>query len=100
MLINTLRRAGIKSDMAFAAALGSIATSIIAWRVRSDDDQGHAERLGIFIGLWAPTFWAIGNALAIEERAGTTEPANPVTAAKELVGTAQQTGQKAYDAVS
>src|SRR5579859_5485343 len=30
----------------------------------------NAERLGIFIGLWAPTFMLIGNALKSEEMTG------------------------------
>ena len=72
MLIRTLRKFGITSDMAFAATGGSIITSIIAWRVRSNNPD-HAERLGIFIGLWAPTFAVIATALKSEEDNNTTK---------------------------
>jgi hypothetical protein len=70
MIIKWLHRLGIPSDAAYVAALGSIAGSIVAWAWRNEDDASNAERLGIFIGLWAPTFMLIGNALKTEEVAG------------------------------
>ena len=46
------------------AALGfiSIAGSIFMWNVEKGEtaeEKAHAERFGIFIGLWAPTFFAL-----------------------------------------
>jgi len=39
--------------------------SIATWvRAKSTGDAAHAERFGIFVGLWAPTFKALGNAIA------------------------------------
>jgi len=70
MIIKWLHQLGIPSDAAYVAALGSIAGSIVAWAWRNEDDASNAERLGIFIGLWAPTFMLIGNALKTEEVAG------------------------------
>jgi hypothetical protein len=70
MIIKWLHRLGIPSDAAHVLALGSIAGSIVAWAWRNEDDAPNAERLGIFIGLWAPTFMLIGNALKTEEVAG------------------------------
>ncbi len=70
MLTNTLHRIGMTSDVLYAAGLASIAASILAWRVRSGQDNAHAERLGIFIGLWTPAFFILGNGLALRERAG------------------------------
>lgn len=63
MIFRFLHKLGIPSDVFYLASLGSIGTSIAAWAVRSDDDSSHAERLGIFIGLWAPTFMLIGHGL-------------------------------------
>ncbi|MDQ2942097.1 MAG: hypothetical protein M3R21_00305 [Candidatus Dormibacteraeota bacterium] len=73
MIIKWLHRLGVPSDAAYVAALGSIATSIGAWAWRNEKDVANAERLGIFIGLWAPTFMLIGNALKDEEIAARSE---------------------------
>jgi hypothetical protein len=46
----------------------SIAGSIGIWRVASNSgDAAHGERFGIFVGLWAPTFFTIAGQLATLE---------------------------------
>ena len=70
MITRWLYRIGVPSDAAYLAALGLIAGSIVAWAWRNEENVANAERLGIFIGLWAPTFMLIGNALKTEEVAG------------------------------
>ena len=71
MLVSRLKSLGITSDVMHLAALGSIAASILTWRAdKSSGDSAHAERFGIFIGLWAPTFFALGDALATHEVSG------------------------------
>lgn len=68
MLVHRLRSLGITSDVLHLAALGSIAGSIVTWRAaKSSADAAHGERLGIFIGLWAPTFFALADAVATQE---------------------------------
>ena len=67
MIFRALHRLGIPSDVAYGAALVSIAVSIGAWAIRNEKSAANAERLGIFIGLWAPTFMIIGNGLHVEE---------------------------------
>ena len=68
MLVKTLRSSGISSDVLQLAALASIAGSILTWRAaKSKGDPAHAERLGIFIGLWAPTFFALADAVGTQE---------------------------------
>lgn len=65
-MIKLLRTVGITSNIAHLAAVVSIGTSIAAWaasRSKEDAPAAKAERWGIFIGLWAPTFMALGNAL-------------------------------------
>lgn len=54
---------GLSADIAYLAGLLSIAASIAVWNSNKKDDGPHAERFGIFVGLWAPTFFAIGNGL-------------------------------------
>lgn len=56
--------------MLHLAALASIAGSIATWRAaKSSGDAAHAERFGIFIGLWAPTFFALADAVGTQEAA-------------------------------
>ena len=70
MFVKLLRGAGIKSGLAHVAGVLSVALSILTWATaKSTTDRPSAERLGIFIGLWAPTLILIGNALQIEETA-------------------------------
>jgi hypothetical protein len=54
---------GAPSDLFYLASLGSIAASIVTWSVRNEKNAANAERLGIFIGLWAPTFMLIGHGI-------------------------------------
>ena len=67
-MVKVLRSIGVKSEFAYLAALMSIVASIGAWAAsKQSEDRPHAERWGIFVGLWAPTFMEIGNALRITE---------------------------------
>ena len=67
MLFRTLHRLGVPSDLAYGAGVLSILGAIVAWAVRNEKDVAHAERLGIFVGLWAPTFMIIGSGLQEQE---------------------------------
>jgi hypothetical protein len=50
------------SDVCFAAGFASILLSILAWAIRREEkDVPHGERFGIFIGMWAPTFFILSN---------------------------------------
>lgn len=52
------------STACFVLGFLSIAASIVVWFVTGgdeDDTKAHAERFGIFIGLWAPTFFILSN---------------------------------------
>ena len=67
MLFRTLHRLGIPSDIAYGAGVLSILGAIAAWAIRNEKNVASAERLGIFIGLWAPTFMIIGSGLQQQE---------------------------------
>ena len=45
----------------FVAGFASVLGSIAIWFLYAEDDPAHAERFGIFVGLWAPTFFALSN---------------------------------------
>jgi len=50
------------SNVCFVAGFVSIAVSITLW-FANGGDAAHAERLGLFVGLWSPTFFALSNRL-------------------------------------
>ena len=68
MLIKQLKETGATSDMMYGAMLASIAGSILIWAMKKDGNEANAERFGIFVGLWAPTFAILGNALETQEQ--------------------------------
>jgi hypothetical protein len=45
----------------FYAGFVSIAASIAIWFLSKEPDAAHGERFGIFVGLWAPTFFTLAN---------------------------------------
>jgi uncharacterized membrane protein len=59
------------SEISLVAGLLSIIASIVTWFSKREDDQAHAERFGIFIGLWVPSLLILSNRLSrlAEERA-------------------------------
>ncbi len=70
-MVKLLKGLGMSSEFAYTAGLVSIAASIASWFASSRGEeagQAKAERWGIFVGLWAPTFMSIGNALKVDEK--------------------------------
>lgn len=52
------------SNLCFIMGFGSILGSIAIWFFTggtTPEHKGHAERFGIFVGLWAPTFFILSN---------------------------------------
>jgi hypothetical protein len=71
-MIDTLHRAGLRSWMLQAASMGGIALCIGFWIQAKTHDQaqrGNAERRALFVGLWPPMFWLIGDTLRRETEA-------------------------------
>jgi hypothetical protein len=69
-MISMLHKMGVSSNVMYAAGLASIGLSFASWLTsQAIEDAGtdRADRWGIFIGQWAPTFFAMGIALRIEE---------------------------------
>jgi hypothetical protein len=67
VMIEKIRGLNITSSMAYGASLLSILLSIAIWSLRRDEDPDHAERFGIFVGLWAPTLAIFAHALEQHE---------------------------------
>lgn len=72
-MVNKLHEVGITSNMAYTAGMVSIGLSFASWATsKRGEDAGtdRADRWGIFVGMWAPTFLALGNGLALQEAHG------------------------------
>ncbi|MFF0575733.1 hypothetical protein [Streptosporangium saharense] len=87
-MINLLRKAGVKSSTMYAAGFASIGLSFASWLTSKPVEHAgldRADRWGIFIGQWAPTFFALGVALRIEETQGTEIPRSKHDIREELI---------------
>jgi hypothetical protein len=65
-LTGVLRRAGLRGSYLHAASLGSVGLCIGLWiraKTVDQDERGNAERRALFVGLWPPMFWLIGDSL-------------------------------------
>lgn len=66
MLVKKLSEAGVRSEHAYTAAFVSIGLTFVSWltsRNKEDASLARADRWGIFVGEWAPTFFGLGLAL-------------------------------------
>jgi hypothetical protein len=80
-MIKIMRKMGITSPMMYTAGLVSIGLSVASWWTsRNVESAGidRADRWGIFVGQWAPTFFALGNAMRMEEEMGEVTPSEKV----------------------
>ncbi|WP_239067420.1 hypothetical protein [Actinomadura bangladeshensis] len=69
-MINSLHKMGIRSNFMYTAGIISVGLAFASWAAsRQLEDAGleRADRWGIFVGEWAPTFFAMGIALRMEE---------------------------------
>jgi hypothetical protein len=70
MLVKALHTAGLRSTHLQAASLGSIALCLGLWvRAKTIDQEqrDNAERRALFVGLWPPMLWLIGDSLQLLE---------------------------------
>jgi hypothetical protein len=72
MIVSPLRRLRLRSSHLHLLSLGSICLCVVLWiraKTIGEDERGNAERRALFVGLWPPMFWLIGDALRrAEER--------------------------------
>lgn len=70
MLADLLHRIGVRGWQFHAAGIVAIPFCIALWiRAKTVDqtERGNAERRALFIGLWPPTLWVIGDSLERRE---------------------------------
>jgi hypothetical protein len=70
MLISLAHRVGLRSWLFQGSSLGAVLLCVGLWiRAKTVDqtERGNAERRALFVGLWPPTLWLIGNSLQERE---------------------------------
>ena len=70
MITSPLRRLGIRPWHLQSVSLGIIVLCVSLWiraKTIGEDERGNAERRALFVGIWPPTLWLIGETLAREE---------------------------------
>ncbi|MEV5312059.1 MULTISPECIES: hypothetical protein [unclassified Streptomyces] len=76
MIIQKMHEMGIRSEHAYMAGMVSIGLSIASWVTSLKAEPGagvaRADRWGIFVGEWAPTFFGLGLALSHYEQSDGT----------------------------
>ena len=71
MLSKRLHELGLRGWHCHAASLASIGLCIGLWiraKTVDQDERGNAERRALFVGLWPPMFWMIGDTIERHER--------------------------------
>jgi hypothetical protein len=73
MPIKLLGAAGVRGWYLHTGSLGAVCLCITLWiraKTVDQEERGNAERRALFVGLWPPMLWLIGDALRAEERDG------------------------------
>ena len=70
MLTKHLHRAGLKSWHVHVLSLGAVYLCLGLWiraKTVDQEERGNAERRALFVGLWPPMFWLIGDSVEKHE---------------------------------
>jgi len=71
MVTKLLGAAGLRGWYLHASSLGAVGLCIGLWiraKTVDQEERGNAERRALFVGLWPPMLWLIGEALRADER--------------------------------
>ena len=66
MVVSLLNRVGVRAAYLHAASLTTVVVCIVLWvraKTTGEDERGNAERRALFVGLWPPMLWLIGDSL-------------------------------------
>jgi len=70
MVTKFMRTRGIRGWHLRVMSMSSVALCITLWiraKTVDQDERGNAERRALFVGLWPPTLWLIGDTLEQQE---------------------------------
>jgi hypothetical protein len=71
MVTKLLRAAGLRGWYLHVTSLSAVSLCIALWiraKTVDQEERGNAERRALFVGLWPPLLWLIGEALRADER--------------------------------
>jgi hypothetical protein len=71
LLTAVLHRCGLRAWQMQILSLSSIGLCVGLWiraKTVDQDERGNAERRALFVGLWPPMFWLIGDSVGRHER--------------------------------
>jgi hypothetical protein len=66
MVTRSLHRVGLRGWHLHVVSIASVGLCIGLWiraKTVDQDERGNAERRALFVGLWPPTLWLIGDSL-------------------------------------
>ena len=66
MLVKPLHMVGLRGWHLHAMSLSTVGLCIALWvraKTIGQEERGNAERRALFVGLWPPMFWLIGDSL-------------------------------------
>jgi hypothetical protein len=66
-----IRAAGLRGPYLHTASLAAVCLCITLWiraKTVDQEERGNAERRALFVGLWPPMLWLIGESLRTDER--------------------------------
>lgn len=65
-LVQPLYAAGLRGAHLQLASMGAVGLCITLWiraKTIDQEERGNAERRALFVGLWPPTLWLMGDSL-------------------------------------
>lgn len=70
-MLERLHQMGLRAEHCYMAGMVSVGAAFLSWMLSQRVEPSgieRADRWGIFIGEWAPTFIALGNGLRTYEK--------------------------------
>ena len=70
MLTERLHDLGLRGWQLHLASLASVWLCVALWiraKTIGEDERGNAERRALFVGLWPPMFWLMGDSIERQE---------------------------------
>jgi hypothetical protein len=71
MVMKLLGAAGLRGWYLHGASLGAVTLCVGLWiraKTVDQEERGNAERRALFVGLWPPMLWLIGESLRADGR--------------------------------
>jgi hypothetical protein len=68
-MVRLVKHSVVLARLLYGMSLGSIVLCITLWiraKTIGEDERGNAERRALFVGLWPPMFWLIGETVSRE----------------------------------